>query len=661
MSNELQLAFNEISELRSLSPEIVLEALQSALVSAYRRFSGASSSQMIETRVDPTTGRVRIFVEKEVVEDVEYEDTEVTLERARFYEPECEIGDTVLVQVEIPAKSFGRIAAQTAKQVILQKIREAERESLYEEFIDREGDLVTGTVQNINSSRVTLGFGRAEAILPRSQQIPGERHRPHDKVRVYVMQVERSNRGPNIIVSRAHRNMLRRLLEYEVPEIYNGQVEIKGIAREAGYRSKIAVAALQDGVDPVGACVGMRGIRIQNIVKELHDEKIDVIEWNNDPEAFISKALSPATVAGVYLDDDPYGGRTAVVLVPDDQLSLAIGREGQNARLAAKLTGWRIDIKSVTETVQGALENLEVPPISDIAAQYPEMVEDARRVVEKKLAELTVMPEEFRTLNKFATLIEDALYAQREEARNAYLEELSAVKATLPPELFALPVDALDIPEDYKSILEPLGNIGEVVLGTLTDEERIQSYFQNVEDENPMTVVQTALDNIMMTDLSARVKELEAQEAELEESVEEVKEAEEAERPVEEAVEDLVDEGIDEAVAIEETIDDGITDQPEVALDAFGQPIIEELSEPEVVEFEPEPVMADPVIEELYDDAFEEEEDYYDTAKSSKKKRKKERQKRRQLILDEDSGQVIAKRRRKGSRRRDAWEDEIDL
>ena len=227
MSNELQLAFNEIAELRSLSPEIILEALQSALVSAYRRFSGASSSQMIETRVDPTTGRVRIFVEKEVVEDVEYEDTEVTLERARFYEPECEIGDTVLVQVELPAKSFGRIAAQTAKQVILQKIREAERESLYEEFIDREGDLVTGTVQNINSSRVTLGFGRAEAILPRSQQIPGERHRPHDKVRVYVMQVERSNRGPNIVVSRAHRNMLRRLLEYEVPEIYNGQVEIK--------------------------------------------------------------------------------------------------------------------------------------------------------------------------------------------------------------------------------------------------------------------------------------------------------------------------------------------------------------------------------------------------------------------------------------------------
>ena len=316
----------------------------------------------------------------------------------------------------------------------------------------------------------------------------------------------------------------------------------------------------------------------------------------------------------------------------------------------------------MTETVQGALENLDVPPISDIAAQYPDMVEDARRVVEKKLAELTVMPEEFRTLNKFATLIEDALYAQREEARNAYLEELSAVKATLPPELFELPIEVLELPEAYQSILDPLGNVGEVILGTLTDEERIQSYFQNVEDENPMTVVQTALDNIMMADLSALVAELQPQEAELEDSVEEVKEAEGTESPVEEAMEDIVDEGADEAVAIEETVDDGITDEPELALDAFGQPIVEEPSQPEPVveEFEPEPVTADPIIEELYDDAFEEE-DLFEVEKSGKKKRKKERQKRRQLILDEDSGQVIAKRRRKGSRRRDAWEDEIDL
>ena len=287
--------------------------------------------------------------------------TEVELEKARYFNPEANYGDMVMVQAEGTTKQFGRIAAQTAKQVILQKIREAERNSLYDEFIEREGDLVHGTVQSVNASMVTLGLGRAEAILPRAQQIPGEKYKPHEKLRAYVLEVKKTNRGPQIVVSRSHRSMLRRLLEYEVPEIYNGQVEIKNIAREAGYRSKVAVAALQEGIDPVGACVGMRGIRIQNIVKELHEEKIDVIEWNPNQEIFIAKALSPARVSGVYLEDDPDIGRTAVVIVPDDQLSLAIGREGQNARLAAKLTGWRIDIKSVTEAVQEAVENIERP------------------------------------------------------------------------------------------------------------------------------------------------------------------------------------------------------------------------------------------------------------------------------------------------------------
>ena len=320
MSNELQSAFKEITDIRALPSDIVLEALQSALVSAYRKDTGASSAQAIEAEIDPDTGRAKVFVEKEVVDDVMTDATEVTLERARFYNPEAQIHDVVMVQVEHTTKSFGRIAAQTAKQVILQKIREAERNSLYDEFINREGDLITGTVQSTNARKVTLSLGRAEADLPRPHQIPGERYRTHEKIRVFVVEVTKSNRGPQILVSRAHRSMLRRLLEYEVPEIYNGQVEIKNIAREAGHRSKVAVAALQDGIDPVGACVGMRGIRIQNIVKELHNEKIDVIEWNNDAVAFISKALSPARVTGVYLDDDPIDGKTAVVLVPDDQL-----------------------------------------------------------------------------------------------------------------------------------------------------------------------------------------------------------------------------------------------------------------------------------------------------------------------------------------------------
>ena len=265
MKNDFTLAFNEIVDERALPREVVLEALSQALVSAYRRDVGVSSNQQVEATIDPT-GQMRILLEKEVVESVESEQTEVSLEEAREHYPEAELGDLVMVPVQTRA-SFGRIAAQTAKQVILQRIREAERETLYSEFVEREGDLVTGTVQSVSGGTITLSLGRAEAVMPRNQQIPKERYRPHDKVRALLLEVKRNSRGPQIVVSRAHKNMLRRLLEYEVPEIYNGQVEIKNIAREAGHRSKVAVAALQEGVDPVGACVGMRGSRVQAVTR----------------------------------------------------------------------------------------------------------------------------------------------------------------------------------------------------------------------------------------------------------------------------------------------------------------------------------------------------------------------------------------------------------
>lgn len=474
MSNELQIAFNEIAQMRALDSDIVLEALQSALVSAYRKDTGASAAQAIEAEIDPVTGRAKVYVEKEVVDDVFSESTEVTLERARYFNPEAQIHDVVMVQVDNTTRSFGRIAAQTAKQVILQKIREAERNSLYDEFINREGDLITGTVQSVNSRKVTLSLGRAEADLPRAQQIPGERYRTHEKIRVYVVEVVKSNRGPQILVSRAHRNMLRRLLEYEVPEIYNGQVEIKNIAREAGHRSKVAVAALQDGIDPVGACVGMRGIRIQNIVKELHNEKIDVIEWNTDAVAFISKALSPARVTGVYLDDDPVEGKTAVVLVPDDQLSLAIGREGQNARLAAKLTGWRIDIKSVAETVQNALDDLDSEPLSALSERNADLIAESMRIMEKKKLDLAIMPEEYKSLGRFADVVEQLLQEERDEAREVYLQQREAVRATLPPKLFELPLDVLAVSQEMLDILEPFENIGEVMLLSLVNDDAIR-------------------------------------------------------------------------------------------------------------------------------------------------------------------------------------------
>ena len=655
MSNELQIAFNEIAQMRALPADVVLEALQSALVSAFRKDSGASAAQAIEAQIDPKTGRARVFVEKEVVEDVLNDPTEVTLEKARFYNPEAQINDVVMVQVEHTTKSFGRIAAQTAKQVIVQKIREAERTALYDEFINREGDLITGTVQSVNSKQVTLSLGRAEADLLRSQQIPGERYRTHEKIRVCVLEVKKSSRGPQIIVSRAHRNMLRRLLEYEVPEIYNGQVEIKNIAREAGHRSKVAVAALQDGIDPVGACVGMRGIRIQNIVKELHNEKIDVIEWNTDAEAFISKALSPARVTGVYLDDDPFEGRTAVVIVPDDQLSLAIGREGQNARLAAKLTGWRIDIKSVTETVQAALENLDAPPLDSLAARYADLIAEAHRIMEKKQQELTVMPEEYKALGRFASIVEQALLTQRNEARELYLQEREAAKATLPPEMFKLPLDVLAVSQEILDILEPYENVGEVMLACLVDETRVARKLASLEG-SPMSDIQTALDLVTM----ANIEELLAEAISIEDSEEPAIAVDEAEAPAEA-----------EQPSAAASPEEDAAEEDEVLLDAFGQPIVSEeldaavveeavdLSAPAPTETAADAPGIDPATEDIdyySDDEDEDEPDFELDRSKSKKKRRKDRQKRRQLILDEKSGEVIAKRRRKG--RRGSWDDE---
>jgi N utilization substance protein A len=639
MRSEFEVAFNEITEMRALPREVVLEALQTALVSAYRRDSGASAAQHVEASIDPATGRARIFIEKEVVESVENDLTEVDLEKARFYEPEAQLGDTVMVQVQGTTKKFGRIAAQTAKQVILQKIREAERNSLYDEFVEREGDLISGTVQSVNASMITISLGRAEAVLPRPQQIPGERYKPHDKIRAYVLEVKRGNRGPQIIVSRSHRNVLRRLLEYEVPEIFNGQVEIKNIAREAGYRSKVAVAALQEGIDPVGACVGMRGMRIQNIVKELHDEKIDVIEWNPDQQAFIAKALSPARVSGVYLDDDPDTGRTAVVIVPDDQLSLAIGREGQNARLAAKLTGWRIDIKSVTEAVQDALARIERPPLAELAHLYPELLSEVVRIMEKKSANRTVMPEEYSTLGKFADLAETRILAQRHAAREARLTEINAVKSTLPQGAFELPVETLDVPDDVVEALQPLGNVGEIMWRFLIDEGQLHKMLAGLPDDS-LILLQEALDRLVIPEgIEETVQKAAEPEALVEVEAEQVESL---------AVEEVIEDGSD-------LVPDAFADEP-VSQAVALQPAPVEDAEPAWAEAEGLAAVAD----------FEEEEDEADAAillgdaPETQKKKKKERQKRRQLVYDEDAGEVVARRRRKNRRARDDWDDYLD-
>src|SRR5579859_1689047 len=497
--SEFALAFNEITETHHLPRQTVIDALQQALISAYRRDSGASPAQRVDAEVDLTTNHHKIMVEMEVVDSVMNEHTEVSLEKARYHFPTAQLGDMVMIPIEYNVKTFGRIAAQTAKQVILQKIREAERKTLYEEYKDREGDLITGQVQSITGQHITLSLGRAEAIMPRNQQIQGERYRAHDKVRTYVLEVKESSRGPQIVVSRAHKNMLRRLLEYEVPEIYNGQVEIKNIAREAGHRSKVAVSALQPGVDPVGACVGLRGMRIQNIVKELNEEKIDVIEWNADQPVFIAKSLSPARVSGVYLEDDIDQGHTATVIVPDDQLSLAIGREGQNARLAAKLTGWRIDIKSVSEAAITAFSHLDTPPLDKVAQEQADMVTEVGRILEKKKAERAVMPEEYQTLAKFVQLVEQRQLEQRDASRAKRIKAMDKVRPNIPAGAFDMDLSELELADDIMQALKNVNNVGELMVRLQGDEENLHAALDaSRAGDDAMDAIKEAIDALVI-------------------------------------------------------------------------------------------------------------------------------------------------------------------
>ncbi|HEY55418.1 MAG TPA: transcription termination/antitermination protein NusA [Dehalococcoidia bacterium] len=356
MKSEFMLAITQLSAEKNLPKEVVLSAVETALVSAYRK-DNFGPTQNLEVKIDPATGRVKVWAEKTVVEQTTDTRREISLAEANKINPDAQLGEEVMV--EATPRNAGRIAAQTAKQVILQRLHEAEHSAIFEEYSDKEGDVVTGLVQRIEPRQLFVDLGRAEAILPAAEQVRTERYRIGQRLKVYLLEVMRTSRGPQVVVSRSHPDLLRRLFELEVPEVLNGTVELKAIAREAGYRSKIAVAARQEGIDPVGCCVGLRGIRIQNIMRELNGEKLDVVMWDDDVSAFIANALSPAQVISVELDKDD---GIATVVVPDKQLSLAIGKEGQNARLAAKLTGWRIDIKSVSTAEEEKLSKAKPEP-----------------------------------------------------------------------------------------------------------------------------------------------------------------------------------------------------------------------------------------------------------------------------------------------------------
>ena len=478
MKSDFIVALTQLAAERNLPREIVLSAIEAALVSAYRRDS-VEAGQDISVTLDPASGDVSIYVVKTVVEEVEEPEQQLTLAQASKIKPGAEIGDVIQIE-ELPHTS-GRIAAQTAKQVVIQRLREAERELVFEEYADKEGEVYTVAVQRIEPQHITVELGRAEATLPASETGPYERFRVGQRLKVLLQAVRRSSKGPEVIVSRTDKLLLRRLFEMEVPEIYSGAVEIKAIAREGGLRSKVAVWAKQDGVDAVGSCVGLRGIRIQNIVNELGGEKIDVVQWDKDPKIFIANALSPSQVMRVDVNLEQ---QSAVAVVPERQLSLAIGKDGQNARLAARLTGLSIDIKTnVTDEVVAENETASELPTQTIQEQAEEIVETALLA---ETSDITKTVEE--ELKDPVMEAKEALPIEAEIAEPKHeLIEPEAIEVE--PEAIEVEPEAIEVePEEAEADSEEAG---------VTVEEQVaeQLLAENVE-ENAAVVESTSISDL---------------------------------------------------------------------------------------------------------------------------------------------------------------------
>lgn len=660
MKNEFVLAFNEVLEEKGLPREVIVKALESAMVSAYRRAVNASNAQEVEAKIDLDTGKVTIFADKEVVDSVQDPRTEVTLAEARRYQPDAEIGHMVVV--ESTPRDFGRVAAQTARQVIQQRIRDAERQAQLSFYDKQVGEIVSGVVQAVNSQGLTIGLEmRAEGTMPRKEMIPGERFRVHDRVRSLLAEVKDSPRGPQIILSRTHRNFLRRLLENEVPEIYHGIVEIRSIAREPGERAKVAVYATQQGIDPVGACVGIRGVRIQAIVRELHDEKIDVIEWNPDPALYIAKALSPARVLGVYLNERNTGGKTATVVVPEDQLSLAIGRDGQNARLAAKLTGWRIDIKSLPEATSDVVYRLQTDPAYQAVAETEvDNLENIQAMLAKKAESRPLTPEEYDRMAKFVDSVEKRVAAKRVPEKKAEEKHHPDLREMVIPAAFERSIQDLDLNETVTYALMENGynTAGDLVIQMLTNPDEIL----RLQGIGPR-----AMNEIQQLVEAYSVKELPAK-AEGEEAAEAVQP--EAERPggfesvIAAPVEEIV-----EAAEQEEAVAEEVTITPPSPVQEAAEAVGAEPT-PAETEVQPAEVPAEAEAEEevTFDELFtlrpevigdavtgeEDEEDSSSAGKDSKKKSKKKKGKRTEIEYDPEADRVIA--RKKHKRGGDDWD-----
>jgi len=676
MKSEFALAFNQVCAEYSLPKEVVLDAIRAALATAYRRDWKIPATQNIEAEISLETGLARIYIEKVVVaEEVEDPQIEIRLVAARKRKDDVLVDD--ILMVDVTPHNFGRIAAQTAKQVITQRLREAERESQFNRFSRQENEIIIGTVQSVNPRGVTLHLERTEeARMPRREQIPGERYVLHQKIRVYVLEVRRTSRGPEIIVSRSHPLMLRRLLEIEVPEIRSGQVEINAVAREAGTRAKVAVSARQAGIDPVGACVGMRGMRIQTISNELHGERIDVVQWDEDPETFIANALSIPKIVSVTLDEHHPGGPTASVAVLDEHLSLAIGRSGQNARLAAKLTNGRIDIQGATEAAMWVLDQVnQTPDLLDAlrskAALIPRLA-TIMRTHEKDRYPYT--DEERNIIGTVIKAVREALIAQRNAERpgssqtrareraqrHADAERVKAkqkAQARVPRGAFKMPLEELGLSKRVHTHLmaSGLANIGEVMEKLAVGDEPLLMIngigvkaLREIKDAVETSGLQM-LDQGDTQDEQVAVET--AVETEVAEPTAEPETAAEAEEPI--VAEDLVTEettseevisATDEPIAVTEPADD--IDELDGESEETGS---------EVEALDGEDVGGEDLAASLDDVVFESEDDEEDGSESSG--RQGTRRRRRTVMFDDDSGETfVVRKHRTGS---DSW-DEYD-
>lgn len=476
MKSDFLIAVTQLASERNLPREVVISAIEAALVSVYKR-EGETAGQNLSVKILPNTGEVKVATLKTVVEEVTDIDLEITPKDANNYKKGAAIGD--VIEIEATGQFAGRIAAQTAKQVVMQRLREAERELVYQEFSEREGEIASAVVQRLEPRQVIVDIDKTEAVMPAPEIPPSERCRPGQRMKVLVLEVSRSIKGPQVIVSRTHKDLVKRLFELEVPEVYNGTVEIRSIAREAGYRTKVAVSARQEGIDPVGSCVGLRGIRIQNIVNELHGEKIDVVQWDRDPSIFIANSLSPAQVARVEIEEEE---QAAMVVVADRHLSLAIGKEGQNARLAAKLTGWRIDIKGVSDAGESKIRAAAIAALTQPAPKVEEPTPEPVTAAAEAPATETETSEPAEAVPAAAEVIEEAV-AVAEEAAAALADESVDAEVQEPVE-----VEDVAVPEELVPVAEMAAmDDVEPDLGGFPEPEFPEVMPQAIEDIWPST------------------------------------------------------------------------------------------------------------------------------------------------------------------------------